>query len=80
MEFSKLRGALAEKGFTQETMAKALGMDPKTFRAKMAGRSDWKMSEMYRMMQLLSNYDSDALFFSAYTSENRRASRLAKGK
>lgn len=74
MAFAKLRGALAEKGFTREAMAKALGMSDRTFRKKLAGDNDWKLSEMYRMMQLLDNYDSDALFFSEYTSENKSAS------
>lgn len=74
MAFAKLRGAMAEKGFTQEKMAKAIGLTPEHFSRKIAGDYDWKLSEMYRMMQLLDNYDSDALFFSEYTSENKSAS------
>lgn len=53
MVFAKLRGRIAEKGFTGEIMAKRLGISAVTFRNKMNGITDWKLSEIYMLISEL---------------------------
>lgn len=53
MDFSKLRGRIAEKGFTRALIAKRLGVSEPTLRAKMSGKTDWKLSEIYMLMFIL---------------------------
>lgn len=63
MDFAKLRGRMAEKGYTGRAMAKELGISEMTFRAKMKGRTDWKLSEIYRIKVLLDIEDLEPYFF-----------------
>lgn len=51
--FSKLIGRMAEKGFSRESVAKVLGVSTVTFRRKLNGENDWKLSEVYRLISLL---------------------------
>ena len=53
MLFSKLVGRMAEKHLSQETVAKALGITCVTLRRKLKGDNDWKLTEMYRLIELL---------------------------
>ena len=63
MEFSKLRGRMAEKGYSGRSMAKELGISDMTFYQKMTGKTDWKLSEMYRIKVLLDIDDLEPYFF-----------------
>lgn len=63
MEFSKLRGRMAEKGYTGRSMAKELGISDMTFYQKMTGKTDWKLSEIYRIKVLLDIDDLEPYFF-----------------
>ena len=72
MEFSKLRGRMAEKGYTGRSMAKELGISDMTFYQKMTGKTDWKLSEIYRIKVLLDIDDLEPYFFTPklrYTKE-----------
>lgn len=53
MPYSKLIGRMAEKGCTRERTAKELGISVVTLRQKLSGSSDWKSSEIYRLIELL---------------------------
>lgn len=64
MDFSKLRGRMAEKGYSGRSMAKELGLSENAFRKKMTGKTDWKLAEMYRLTVLLDIKDVEAYFFS----------------
>ena len=54
MLFSKLVGRMAEKGLTQGDVAKALGITSTTLRKKLKGLCDWKLTEIYKLIDLLS--------------------------
>ena len=63
MEFSKLRGRMVEKGYTGRSLAKELGISDVAFYKKMAGKTDWKLSEIYRIKVLLDIDDLEPYFF-----------------
>lgn len=52
MNVDKLRGIIAERGFTQEKVAKAIGITPKTFYSKMK-KGVFGTDEVMRMVELL---------------------------
>ena len=52
MNTNKLRGIIAERGMTQEKVAIALGMTPKTFYSKMK-KGVFDTDEAIRMVELL---------------------------
>lgn len=51
--FLKLRGAVTENGHTLKTLAKHLGITPQALNKKMYGRSDFTLSEVFRICTLL---------------------------
>lgn len=63
MDFSKLRGRIAEKGYSGRSLARKLGISEVTFRAKMNGQTDWKLSEIYFLKNLLDIEDLEPYFF-----------------
>ena len=44
---NKLKGALASAGYTQQSMAKELGISTATFCNKLNNRTEFKASEMF---------------------------------
>lgn len=74
MDFRKLRGRIAEYGFTYGDLSKKLGITVTTFRDKMNGRSEWKLSEVYALIvELEIPVDEIGLyFFTPKTSINIR--------
>ena len=63
MKYRKLIGRMAEKGFTQKDLADELGLVPQTFRYKMQGKYDFKVSEAFAIARIL---DIDPAEFDAY--------------
>lgn len=64
-KFNKLLGRMAEKGFTQKTMAKELGITENSFTNKLKGRSNFTQLEIVLMSEKLgiSNSQIGAYFF-----------------
>jgi DNA-binding NtrC family response regulator len=62
IDTNALRGAIAAKGLTQQTVAQHLGMSPKTFYSKMK-RGVFGSDEMEMMIKLLSIENPTAIFF-----------------
>ena len=48
---AKLRGWMAERKMAYSTFAAGIGMPYDTFKVKMAGRSDWKLSEISKILR-----------------------------
>lgn len=59
---NKLRGRIAEKGFSQARLAVKLGIAPKTFYDKM-GKGVFNLNEIEAMMEILDIEDPREYFF-----------------
>ncbi len=53
MSYPKLRGAIREKFGTQGAFAKALGVNQATLVKKLAGKVEWKVTEVQAACELL---------------------------
>ena len=62
MDVAKLRGIIAERGFSQRGVAKMLGISEKTFYAKMKNGTFWT-DEAECMIRLLRIDDPVGVFF-----------------
>ncbi len=58
-----LRYEMAKKGIAVEQMAKILGMSRSAFWKKCNGVSEFKQSEIKRMIEVLQPEDPQAIFF-----------------
>lgn len=58
----KLRGAIAEQGYSQRQVAKCIGLAEKTFYTKMKTGS-FEIEEAQKMVELLNINDPAAIFF-----------------
>lgn len=63
MNVNKLRGIITENGFTQEQVAIAIGITPKTFYNKMK-KGVFGTDEVMRMIDLLKIDDPATIFLS----------------
>lgn len=63
MNLAKLRGALAEKGLTQEKLAKEMKLSTKTINAKLNGRAKISVEEASQLSKILDLKDPSAIFF-----------------
>ncbi len=62
--YSKLLGAMREKGITQDKLAKNIGLSANSLTSKLKGRSQFKVSEAQKIMKILSLPENDvALYF-----------------
>ena len=61
MNVNKLRGIIAERGLTQESVAFAIGITPKTFYTKMK-KGVFGTDEVMRMIKLLDIKDPAPIF------------------
>lgn len=57
-----LKGLRAQRGLSQEAMAKVLGMSETSYVSKENGKRDWKSSEMF-MMRKFFKCSMDSIFF-----------------
>lgn len=62
MNVSKLRGIISERGMSQRTVAKEIGVTEKTFYAKMK-KGVFGTDEVEKMIALLQIEDPAAIFF-----------------
>lgn len=63
MKFSKLKGRIKEKGYSESSFAKALGITANSLRMKLNGRTQFKMDEVSKSMSLLDIDASDICLF-----------------
>lgn len=61
MNTNKLRAIIVEKGMTQEQVARAIGITPKTFYTKMK-EGVFRTDEVMRIAKLLEIEDPGAIF------------------
>lgn len=52
-DYSKLRGLIREKNYTQEEIAKSIGINLSTLNQKLRGRSLFKQKEISSMCEVL---------------------------
>ena len=66
MDYSRLRGRIAECGFTQKSLAEAVNISVGQFCQKMSGRYPFKQNEIERICDVLSIKANEigAYFFS----------------
>lgn len=71
-DYSKLLGRIRERGFTQETLAKAIGMTAATLSLKLNNKAVFKQSEIKRICAALEIEDADipGYFFTQEAQEN----------
>lgn len=69
----KLKSAIIEAGYTQETLSKELNMSPNTFSAKINGKSKFNIDEIYRICKILNinTNEKKVSIFLSDTSQNR---------
>lgn len=58
---AKLRGWMAERKMSYATFASEIEMPYDTFKIKMTGKSDWKLSEVLRILKY-TEYTFEQLF------------------
>lgn len=63
MNTAKLRGIIAERGYSQKSVAKHLGITPKTFYSKMK-KGVFGTDEVSRMVKLLTIENPSDIFLS----------------
>lgn len=63
MKFKKLKGLMTEKGFTQCKLAESLGITVQSLNAKLNGRSQFTLSEVVSIMNILEIEDVRPYFF-----------------
>ena len=61
--FAKLRGRMAEVGYSQRDMAKSLGISKATFSIKVNAKRDFTLTELRTMAKVLNIEDPKAYFF-----------------
>ena len=49
----KLGGYMLETGATRTSIAEALGLDPRALKARIDGETEWKLSELGRIAELV---------------------------
>lgn len=60
-DFKKLKAAMAERGYTQDFMAKLINVNASTFNMKINGRQPWKYDEC-RVIAIHFGQSTDDLF------------------
>ena len=58
----KLRGLRVSKGYTQEDVAKMMGVNRNTYSSKEQGKKDFTASEMIRIAEFLGAEPGDIFF------------------
>ena len=72
-DYSKLLGRIKEKGFTQETLAKHIGITPGVMSVKLNNQSTFKQKEMILIGEALgfSIYEIGVYFFAQKVRKTR---------
>lgn len=66
-DYSKLLGRIAEKRYTQEELASAIGVSDAALRNKLKGKTQFKQGEIISLVRVLDLSESDivAYFFAS---------------
>lgn len=61
----KLKGKMAEKGYTQQSISAVLGINPSTFQRKMSGDTEFNRGEIAALRKALelTSEEVDGIFF-----------------
>lgn len=59
----KLKALIMEHGFTQEEVAKRLGISAQSMNAKINNKREFKVSEIQALTKVLDVQDVDGIFF-----------------
>ena len=62
-DFSRLKGRMVECGYSQVTLAKAIGISPATLSLKLNGKRDFTLTEMRTIVTVLHITNGDYYFF-----------------
>lgn len=63
MNFKKLKGKLKEEDYTQKEIADLLGITPQAFNAKINNRTQFTLSEVIKMINILRIDNPMEIFF-----------------
>jgi transcriptional regulator with XRE-family HTH domain len=66
---AKLKAILIEKGISRESIAKEMGMSLTTFQYKLNGKTEFKVSEVFKLCRLLEIDDKESIFFGNHVDE-----------
>ena len=71
-DYSKLLGRIKECGYTQESLAKEIGISKGTLSAKLNNKNAFTVNESLSICRLLnvSKYEIDAFFYTEKVQEN----------
>lgn len=71
---NKLKGAIVEKGKTQQVIAEEIGIDRSTFYRKMKNGGDFSVEEAQKIVKSvpLTNSEAITIFFSDIVAETRQ--------
>ena len=61
--YAKLRGKMAEKGISQERLAKAIGISKTALSMKLSGEREFRFKEMECIYKVLELEDVQSYFF-----------------
>lgn len=62
-DYSKLLGRIREKGYTQKSLAEAIGIHPATLNLKLANKTEFSQGEMVAIGELLELDSLEPYFF-----------------
>lgn len=63
MNTNILKGRMVEKGFTQESLAKAVGISTNSMSRKLLGERQFRLGEVVRICEVLEIDDPRDIFF-----------------
>ena len=63
MNFKKLKGKLKEEDYTQKEIARLIGITPQAFNAKINNRTQFTLSEVIKMTNILRIDNPIEIFF-----------------
>lgn len=63
MNTNVLKGKMVEKGFTQESLAKAVGISTNSMSRKLLGERQFRLGEVVRICEVLEIDDPRDIFF-----------------
>ena len=65
MNANMLRGKMAEKGFTQERLAEAVGISTNSLSRKLVGERQFRLGEVVKICEVLEINDPRDIFFTS---------------
>lgn len=69
---------MAKHGLTVETLAPELGMSVRVLTGRLSGRTDWKLSEMVKLLRKLKSLGGEYTIAATYFLQERNPSQRAK--